>query len=148
MAGQAAHDLPTDPAPGPPRVQLGNLADDGIAPAVAAITERAVRRRPSLAADLQIEIELAVLGPHPPVRIAFGNGRILVEDGPAIAPDLRVEGTLGDLVSLMVAPLGVGGVPSLVDRRGRAALGKVARRRVRLSGRVALMRRVLQLMRF
>jgi hypothetical protein len=62
--------------------------------------------------------------------------------GSASEPDLRVSGTLADLVSLMVAPL-VGGLPNPIDRRGRAALGMVALGRVRVQGRMGLLRRFL-----
>jgi hypothetical protein len=76
------------------------------------------------------------------VRIVFGDERVLVEDGSASAPDLRVTGTLPDLVSLMIAPL-VGGVPNPIAARGRAALGMVALRRVKIEGPMALMQRFL-----
>jgi hypothetical protein len=62
--------------------------------------------------------------------------------GSAWAPDVRVQGTLPDLVSLMVA-----GLPSPVQARGRAALGMVAGRRVRFRGRVALALRFLLIIR-
>jgi hypothetical protein len=132
----------------PPHVRLGNVAEGGIAPAVAAIVERGVRRRPALAAGLSIEVELNVEGPYPPVRIVFGERLVLVEDGPATAPDIRVEGGLTDLISMMIAPIGFGGVPSLINARGRAALGKVVLGHVRIEGRLGLMRRLLGLMRF
>jgi hypothetical protein len=80
------------------------------------------------------------------VRIAFGEKRVLVEDGAASAPDLRIYGTLPDLVRLMIAPL-VGGVPNPIAARGRAALGLVALRRVRVEGRLGLMRQFLALIR-
>ena len=132
----------------PPQVRLGHLAEGGLAPAVAAIAERGVRRRPALAAGLRIEVELNFDGPYPPVRIVFGERMVLVEDGPATAPDIRVEGGITDLVSMMVAPMGIGGIPSLVNRKGRAALGKVVLGHVRIEGRLGLMRRLLGLMRF
>jgi hypothetical protein len=132
----------------PPHVRLGNLAEGGIAPAVAAIVERGVRRRPALATGLKIEVELGIDGPYPPVRIVFGERLVLVEDGPATAPDLKVEGGLTDLISMMVAPIGFGGVPSLINPKGRAALGKVVLGHVRIEGRLGLMRRLLGLMRF
>jgi hypothetical protein len=59
-----------------------------------------------------------------------------------MAPDLRVSGTLPDLVSLLVVPLIVG-VPNPIDRRGRAAMRIVAQRRVRFEGSLALRRRLL-----
>jgi hypothetical protein len=130
----------------PPQVRLGTLQEGGIAPAVAAIVERGVRRRPALAGSLSAEVELKVEGELPPVRIVFGERLVLVEDGPGIAPDLRVEGELTDLVSMMVAPL-FGGVPNPINPRGRAALGKVVLGRVRVEGRLGLMRRLLAIVR-
>lgn len=59
------------------------------------------------------------------MRIVFGDRLVLVEDGNAVAPDLRLRGSLPVVISLMVAPL-LGGVPSPMNARGRAALGKVA----------------------
>jgi hypothetical protein len=114
----------------------------GVAPAIMAIVDRGVRQRPELASDLRAEIELNMDGGYPPVRIVFGDDLVLVEDGSASEPDLRVSGELADLVSLMVAPL-VGGLPNPIDRRGRAALGMFAVGRVRVQGRVALLRRFL-----
>lgn len=129
-----------------PDVRLGRLAQGGVAPAIMAIVDRGVRERPALSSDLRAEIELDMGKRYPQVRIVFGEEAVLVEDGPAESPDLRVRGTLADLVSLMVAPL-VGGLPNPVDRRGRAALGMVALRRVRVEGRLALLRRFLGIIR-
>lgn len=138
---------PRQRPPAPPQVRLGNVAEGGVAPAVAAIVERGVRRRPALAAGLRSEVELKIEGPYPPIRIVFGERLVLVEDGPAVAPDIRVEGALTDLVSMMVTPL-LGGMPSLMNARGRAALGKVVFGQVRIEGRLGLMRRLLGVMRF
>ncbi len=129
-----------------PRVRLGEVTEGGIAPAILAIVERGVRHRPALASQLRAEVELSTAGEFPPVRIVFGDSHVLVEDGPARRPDLRVEGSLADLISLMVAPL-FGGLPSPVRSRGRAALGMVVLRRVRIEGRLGLMRRWLALIR-
>lgn len=128
--------------PSSPTVELGQVTDGGVAPAIMAIVDRGARYRPEQARALQALIELNIQERYPPVRIAFDGGRVLVEDGSAAAPDLRVTGTLPDLVSLMVAPL-VGGVPNPIAPRGRTALGLVAGRRVRVEGRLALMRRFL-----
>jgi hypothetical protein len=132
------------PPPACPEVMLGALQQGGLAPAIMAIVERGVQRRPALAQSLRAEIELNMDQGYPPVRIAFGDKHVLVEDGPGEAPDLRVSGALHDLVGLMVTPL-VGGVPSPVNARGRAALGMVAFRRVRVQGRLGLMRSWLRL---
>lgn len=129
-----------------PRVRLGSLTEGGLAPVILAIIERGVLHRPALAAQLRAEVELSTAGQFPPVRIVFGESLVLVEDGRAVSPDLRVEGSLGDLISLMVAPL-MGGLPSPVRARGRAALGMVVLRRVRIEGKLGLMRRLLALIR-
>jgi hypothetical protein len=128
------------------QVKLGEISDGGVAPAIMAIVDRGVAQRPELAGNLQAEIELNIEERYPPVRIVFDNGDVLVEDGSAQAPDLRVTGTLPDLVSLMVAPL-VAGLPNPMAAKGRAALGMVAQRRVKVEGRVALLRRFLGVIR-
>lgn len=129
-----------------PEVQLGELATGGLAPAFMAIIDRGVRRRPSLARGLRAEVEINLDEGYPPVRVVFGDDLILVEDGTAVAPDIRVKGALPDLISLMVAPTW-GGVPNPTNARGRAALGMVALGRVRISGRLGLMRRLLSVIR-
>lgn len=134
------------PIPGAPAVRLGVLAEGGLAPAILAIVERGVRLRPALAALISAEVELVLDEGYPPVRVVFGERLVLVEDAAAVAPDLRIAGRLADIVSLMVTPL-IGGVPSPIDARGRAALGKVALGHVRLEGRIALMRRILPIVR-
>ena len=125
---------------------LGDLVEGGLAPAILAVIERGVHHRPTLATTLRGEVELSSGGEYPPVRIVFGDRQVVVEDGPASEPALRITGSLPDLVSLMVAPL-VGGVPSPISARGRAALGLVAFRRVRIEGRLGVMRRFLALIR-
>jgi hypothetical protein len=129
-----------------PEVRLGALAQGGLAPAIMAIVERGVTRRPAQARALGIEVELRMEESYPPVRIAFGGEMVLVEDGPASAPALRISGALSDLVALLVAPL-LGGVPSPMDARGRAALGMFASRRVRIEGGLGLMRSFLGVVR-
>jgi hypothetical protein len=127
---------------GRPEVKLGALEEGGLAPAVMAIIDRGVRRRPDLAESLRAEVELCFADGHPPVRITFEDDAVLVEDGPAQDPDVRIEGRLGDHIALMVAPV-VGGLPSVFDARGRAALGMVVSRRVRIHGSLGLIRRFL-----
>jgi hypothetical protein len=131
----------------PPHVRLGELQNLSLAPALAAIIDRGVQRRPSVAARLNTEIELKVEGPYPPVRIVFSAHGILVEDGPATDPQLKVEGSLTDIISLMVTPT-LGGVPSPVRSKGARAIRQVAFGQVRVEGRIGLMRRLLALLRF
>src|SRR2546423_10279939 len=127
-------------------VRLGVLVDGGLAPAILAVVERGIQHRPALARSLEAEVELDMEEGETPVRIVFARDHVLVEDGPAAAPDLRIAGTMSDLASLMVAPL-VGGLPHPMRARGRAALGILAFGRVRVSGRLSLMRRFLHLLR-
>lgn len=147
-AGTPAGDTPAAGPPNaePPEVRLGEMMDGGLAPAILGIVERGVRRRPAAARALRLEVELVIEDGYPPVRIVFGEEGVLVEDGPCHAPDLRIAGALPDLISLMVAPL-MGGVPNPMNARGRAALQMVASRRVRIEGRIALMRRLLGVIR-
>lgn len=129
-----------------PHVSLGQTERGGLAPAIMAIVERGVRRRPSLAAGIRAEIQLVFEEGYPPVRVVFADHTVLVEDGQAAAPDLRVQGALPDLISLMVTPL-LGGLPNPINARGRAALGMVVLRRVRFEGRLGLMRRLIRVIR-
>jgi hypothetical protein len=132
--------------PGAPEVRLGALAEGGLAPAIMAIVDRGVTRRPDQARALGIEVELRMEESYPPVRIVFEPDRVLVEDGAARAPELRISGKLSDLVALLITPL-VGGVPSPMNARGRAALGMLASRRVRIQGGLGLMRSFLGVIR-
>jgi hypothetical protein len=129
-----------------PEVRLGEVVAGGLAPAIMAIVERGVMRRPDRARALGIEVELRMEEGYPPVRIVFDDHVVLVEDGPGQAPALRISGALSDLVALLVAPV-LGGVPSPIDPRGRAALGMFASRRVRIQGGLGLMRSFLGVVR-
>jgi hypothetical protein len=120
-------------------VRLGTVLDGGLAPAIMAIVERGVQRRPAEARALRLEVELQMEESYPPVRIVFGEDSVLVEDGPGAAPGLRISGALPDLVALMIAPT-IRGVPSPMDARGRAAISLFASRRVRIQGRIGALR--------
>jgi hypothetical protein len=130
----------------PPDVRLGALMDGGLAPAILGIVDRGVRQRPEPARALRAEVELTIEDGYPPVRVVFAGADVLVEDGRGRAPDLRIKGALPDLISLLVAPA-VGGLPNPMNARGRAALQLVASRKVRVEGRLSLMRRVLMVIR-
>jgi hypothetical protein len=129
-----------------PEVRLGTLREGGLAPAIMALIERGVKERPDQARALRLEVELQLEDIYPPIRIVFGDDGVLVEDGPATAPGLRISGSLPDLAAMMVAPT-LGGMPSPIDARGRAALGLFASRRVRIQGRVGALRSFVSLIR-
>ena len=129
-----------------PEVRLGAVLEGGLAPAIMVIIERGVERRPDEARALRLEVELQLEVTYPPIRIVFGEDGVLVEDGPAVAPGLRISGSLPDLVALMIAPT-VRGVPSPMDARGRAAIALFTSRRVRIQGRVGALRSFVSLIR-
>jgi hypothetical protein len=126
-------------------VRLGELAEDGIAPSIFALVEHGVGKRPALAAQTVGEVELRFAEGYPPVRIGFGGDEILVQDGGAGDPDLVVSGTMPDIVHLTATKL-VGGVPSPTSGRGRAALARMARGRVKVEGDRALGRKLLRIL--
>jgi hypothetical protein len=126
-------------------LRLGAVADDGIAASIYALVDRGMQRRPAVARQIHGEIELRFEEDLSPVRLVFDLEAVTVEDGPARQPDLVISGRLPHVVALATAPL-VGGVPNPVNRRGRAALARVANRRVRVVGNRALGRRLLRLL--
>ena len=54
-------------------MRLGTLAEGGLAPAIMAIVDRGVTRRPEQARALRIEVELRMEESYLPVRIAFAE---------------------------------------------------------------------------
>jgi hypothetical protein len=122
------------------------------------LVDRGVRLRPGPARELKAEVELSTQEGYPPVRIGFRQHEVVVEDcasqeagdlvegSSAGKPDARIHGALADLIALTISPA-VGGVPLPVNARGRAAFGMVVSRRVRVEGSVAVVRRVLALIR-
>jgi len=133
-----------------PRVRIGNVEPNGICASMVGLIERGSARRPRVARELRGRIELRFRERFAPIRIDFGDGSVLVEDAPAAGDgewraDLVIEGSLPDVVQLASAPL-VGGVPSPTHARGRAALARMASRRVRIEGSPRLARRLLKLL--
>lgn len=126
-------------------VRLGALAEDGIAASVFPLVERGCRLRPQLAAQLQDEVELRFEEGYVPVRIAFGEAEVLVEDASAVDPAVVLSGRLPDVVLLTAVPL-ARGVPRPTSARGRRALSHLARGRVRLEGSRVVGRRLLALL--
>jgi len=132
-----------DPAP----VRLGHRAEGSIAPAVFALVERGAARSPQAARQLRGRVELRFDEGYPPVTVApEAGGGLLVEDAQADdpAPGLVIAGPLPVVLELATVPR-AGGVPSLRDARGRAALANLARGGVRLKGSKLLGRRLLAL---
>jgi hypothetical protein len=131
----------------PPPVTLGHVADNGISPSMLALVEHGARKRPALARQMRGLIEIRFEERFAPVRMSFGGDEILVEDadGGGGDPDLVVNGSLPDIVQFASAPL-AGGIPKLTDPRGRAAIRRVANRKVRMQGSARLAQRLLKLL--
>lgn len=124
-----------------PVVRLGAIADGSLAPTIYVFCERAALLRPERAGALDARVVLRFLDEgHPPVRIEFERGDIVVRDAlgqGALVCDLEIAGLLADIVAVVGSPL-AGGVP-----RSRAALARVADGRVAFSGPLKLARQVL-----
>lgn len=132
-----------------PRVRLGRMVDDGVAPSILGLLERGVERRPEIAAQMRGRIVFRFSEGFSPLRIAFRPKTIVIEDGDLRKPDLVIAGTLPDIVHFLTVPvLGgpLGGVPNPIRARGRAALARVASGRLKVEGRRALGRRLVQLL--
>jgi hypothetical protein len=136
--------MPTGPAQAP-ALRLGATADDGIAPSIYVLLERGARRRPELARQMTGHVELRFAEDISPVRIAFRDSEILVEDGAWEGPDLVVAGRLPHVVHLTTAPT-LAGFPNPATRHGRAAIARISRRHVTIEGDRALGRRLLRLL--
>ena len=66
-------------------------------------------------------------------------------DGEPRAYDLELSGRLGDVATLVVAPL-AGGLPKPTTRRGRRAIARLADGRVDFDGPLGLARNLLRLL--
>jgi hypothetical protein len=132
-----------------PRVKLGYVDPNGISPSLYVLIERGAGRRPRILTGMRGSVELRFNEKFTPVRIDFSDGQVLVEDAREDddrgRPDLVIQGSLPDIVQLAAAPL-VGGVPKVTDKRGRAAIARMAGRRVKIEGSPLLARRLLKLL--
>lgn len=131
------------------RVKLGYVDDNGIAPSLYVLIERGAGKRPKVAGSMRGSVEIRFREKFTPVRMEFADDLVLVEDAQpgekGERPDLVIQGALPDIVQLASAPL-VGGVPKPTHSRGRAALARVAGRRVKIEGSPLLARRLLKLL--
>jgi hypothetical protein len=129
----------------PPGLRLGATGEDGIAPTMYALLDRGLRRRPELARAMRGLVELRWQEDITPVRIAFEENEVIVEDGIWEVPDLVIAGRLPHIVHLTTSPM-LAGVPNPARAHGRAALGRLRRRDVRIEGDRALGRKLLALL--
>ncbi len=128
-----------------PALRLGATSAEGIAPTMFGLLDRGLRRRPELALEMRGLIELRFDEDILPVRIAFEEREVVVEDGSWEVADLVIAGRLPHIVHLTTAPM-LGGVPNPVRAHGRSALGRLRRGEVRVQGDRALGRKLLALL--
>jgi len=125
------------------------MVEDGVAPSILGLIERGVGRDPSLAGQMRGRVVFRFAEDFSPLRIAFRPKSVVVEDGDLRKPDLVVAGRLPDIVHFATVPTLGGrlhGVPDPRQPRGRAALGRLANKRVRLEGDRTLARRLIRLL--
>jgi hypothetical protein len=133
----------------PPKVRLGRMVENGVAPSILGLIERGIAREPELAAELRGRVVFRFRDDFSPLRVTFKPRTVVVEDGDLRKPDLVIAGRLPDIVHMATVPMlggRLGGVPDPRAPKGRAALARLASGRVHLDGDTALARRVLRLL--
>lgn len=137
------------PHKGPPRLRLGRMVEDGVAPSIFGLLERGIARDPELVGRMRGRIVFRFAEDFSPLRISFRPRSVVVEDGDLRRPDLVISGRLPDIVHFATVPTLRGrlhGLPNPTNARGRAALARIASGRVRIDGDGTLARRLLQLL--
>jgi len=132
----------------PPRVMLGELADDSVAASVYGLVRSGAEMRPALAHELRGSILMRFEEVEAAVRVDFRGDGIEVCDDPLSedrAHDLVITGKLGDVNALIATPL-AGGLPRPTSARGRKALARLADGRVEFDGPLRLGRKLLLLL--
>ena len=132
-----------------PRVRLGRMVENGVAPSIFGLIERGIAREPSLAVQMRGRVVFRFAEGFSPIRITFRPRSVVVEDGDSRMPDLVIEGSLPDIVHFATVPTLRGrlhGVPDPRQPRGRKALRRLADGRVRVTGDRVLGRRLLRLL--
>ena len=125
------------------------MVEDGVAPSIYGLIERGIAREPDLVAQMRGRVVFRFAEDFSPLRINFRPRSVVVEDGDSRKPDLVITGRLPDIVHFATVPMLRGrwhGVPDPRQRRGRAALGRLARGRIRIEGDRVLARRLLRLL--
>jgi hypothetical protein len=125
------------------------MVEDGVAPSIFGLVERGIAREPELVSEMRGRVVFRFSEDFSPLRISFKPRSVVVEDGDLRKPDLVIAGRLPDIVHFATVPMLGGplhGVPDPREARGRTALGRLAKGRVRLDGDSALARRLLRLL--
>jgi hypothetical protein len=132
-----------------PRLRLGRMVENGVAPSIFGLVERGIAREPVLASQMRGRVVFRFAEDFSPLRISFRPKSVVVEDGDLRKPDLVISGRLPDIVHFATVPTLQGrlhGVPDPRRPRGRNALRRIASGRVRIEGDRVLGRRLLRLL--
>lgn len=133
----------------PPKVRLGRIVENGVAPSILGLIERGIARDPELAHGMRGRVVFRFRDDFSPLRISFRPRSVLIEDGDLRKPDLVISGTLPDIVHFATVPMLGGrlhGVPDPRAPHGRRALGRLASGRVHVEGDTTLARRLMRLL--
>lgn len=130
---------------GVPAVVLGETGTHSVAATVYGLLDRGCRLRPELAGQLRGRIRLCFAEDYADVVLDGSGEVIVVGDDPGGPVDAELHASLPDFVTVISAPL-ARGVPRPTDRRGRAALARLADGRVDFTGSFRLARLLLRLM--
>lgn len=125
------------------------MVESGVAPSILGLIERGIAREPELGGRMRGRVVLRFEEDFSPLRVSFRSRTVLVEDGDLRKPDLVISGRLPDIVHFATVPVLRGrlrGVPDPRRRRGRAALARLARGRVRIEGDRTLARQLIRLL--
>lgn len=133
----------------PPRVRLGRMTEDGVAPSIFGLLERGIERRPEIAAQMRGRVVFRFAEDFSPLRISFKAKTVVLEDGDLRKPDLVIAGSMPDIVHLLTVPTLGGrlrGLPNPTKPRGREALARIVSGRVRMDGDTGFGLRLLRLL--
>ena len=89
---------------GKPKVRLGRMVEDGVAPSILGLIERGVAREPGLASEIRGRVVFRFAEEFSPLRIFFRPRTVVIEDGDLRKPDLVVAGRLPDIVHMATVP--------------------------------------------
>jgi hypothetical protein len=127
-------------------VRFADAEPNGLADLVGRLIEANLERRPERRILLRpAVVELSASDADVRATVVLSRGVVEISNGPPDRePHLRVTARSDDLIELSTSPLRFG-LPDAFDARGRAVLGGIATRRVRVSG---MLRHPLRLSRF
>jgi hypothetical protein len=145
LRGRGQRAPAVDPTPRVPVVRLGKTSATGVSPSMFGLLERGVMLRPKIASAIRGRVVFRFTDALSPLRVSFGSRHMTVEDGDFHKPDVAIIGSLPDIIHFVATPQ-VRGIPNPARLKGLVAIGRVARRRVRIEGDPALARAVLRLL--